>query len=332
MKQYLLLFFVLLMLGVVSAENLSSVEVVSVTPTNGSVFVMGDSIPNRVNVEYEGVIDFNKSNLSLLHNGEEVPWISFGTPRSNLSLFWFQFSEIPDGVYSGSWLFVSADNVSSSYDYEFTVRRSAPPRVVNIRPGRGVYTTEEVVLSAELPANQGFVLQWIVSDGLPSAGSSGWRSLLESTPGVFSGDVNFGNLDSGAIYLKVIDDLGNYRIQPSGLVSSDVLNLNIEASRISVFPGHLAEFDFVVSRKDVSMRLLRCRLSNFVSDDVFGDVFMAERASVVLGNNRMSLKSEYEETLTIGGVVNVRPRLVVDVPVGMEPGVYSSELECLVTG
>ena len=327
--RFLVLVLFLLLLGVVgvSASN-ESVIVLSVDPVNGSVFVMGDSIPPRVSVEFNGTLDYNASSISLLYNNESVNWISF---VFGFNSFRFNFQQMPDGVYSGSWVLVSEDNVSTFYDYEFRVIRSAPPLAFNVNPGVGVYTTEEVVLSAQLPS-AGFVLQWILSDGFPSAGSANWRSLVETSPGVFSVPVNFGELGSGAIYLKVLDEFGNFRIQPTGIVSSDVLKLEVASSRISVFPGHLAEFGFSVSRKDISKRLLRCRLSNFVSDNVFGDVFIAERSSVVLGNNRISVFNDFQETLTVPGVPVFLPKLVIDVPIGLEQGIYTAELECLVTG
>jgi hypothetical protein len=304
-----------------------NITIESITPENGKIYSKDDTKPTAVDVILNGTLNLNASNITLVHNGENKSWIIFRTrPRG----FYFQLDQTPDGVYSGHWTLVSTDNVTTVYDYEFSIITTQPPKAYNIGPPPDHYTTDRTTLEAEMNGTN-YTMQWLVSDGYPSASSSKWKSMSQ-TGNRYSESIDFEEADVGAIYLKILDQAGNYRIQPTGIVSAPYFQIDFEKTKYDIFRDEIAEIEFLIIRKDPFRKLLRCQLENLVKDRGTSKQQVINtngRATLTHDEDDIELKTEYDETLDIGTSRETTIELTYETPI-VPVGKYEGVLECLI--
>lgn len=305
------------------------VTITSITPANNTIFSADDTLPTSVRVAYNGNLDLSKSNITLLYNNSQQPFILFRDDPGRR--FSFQIDQQPDGIYKGEWTLVSTNNVTTNYNYRFEIITTQPDKAFNIAPAPGKYTTETTTLQAETNQSN-YTVQWIISDGYPNPLSSGWKSLAQ-TGTLYSEAINFENAAVGAVYLKVLDAAGNYRIQPTGIVSSPNFELDFERTRIEVFRDEIAEYEFQVIRKDLNKQKLRCKLEDLIKDRGTSRQRLINtngKATLLYNDQEVDLLTEYEGTLQIGLTRITTIELVYETPEVIPVGDYEGTIECLI--
>jgi hypothetical protein len=310
-------------------QTTTNITILQTTPGNKAFFSADDTLPTSVTVVYNGSLDINKSKIELLHNGENKSWIILRHEPGNR--FSFQLDQQPDGIYTGNWTLISNDNTTSNYQYEFSIITTQPDKVYNIAPEPGHYKTDTVTLQAEANGTN-LTVQWLISDGFPSATSSKWKSLSQ-TSNLYSEDINFENAEVGAVYLKVLDQAGNFRIQPTGIVSAPSFEIDFDRTSLEVFKDEIAEFEFQVIRKDINKKKLRCKLEDLIKDKGTSKQQIINtngKATLLHGSDEADLMTDYEETLDIGSSRTTTIELVYETPAIIPIGDYEGTIECLI--
>lgn len=308
----------------------NNITIISITPVNETIFGLNDIIPSSVIVNYSGTINYNQSAIILYYNNTIVPWILFSHDNQS---FTFTLQQFYDGIYTGNWTLVDQNNQSINYSYTMSIRRTKPPRPIQITPAKGSYTTETISLQATMDGPNYF-LSYIVNDGLPSTNNSGWISMSANQQ-IYTSSINMNNEPVGQIYLRITDSLGNQAIYNTGIISSTTTNLDVFRRIREVEPNTDITLDMTFNSKAGTGKLLRCEMDDFTSPQGGNrtDTWPIQgNAYITLNNNDYNLRNTYDQVIDIGITGSKTMDLNFNIPTSAKINYeYSSTMYCFLT-
>ena len=311
------------------AQPAANITITSISPDNGSMFNMFSTLPTQVEVDFDGQINWSKSTMTLKFNNQSVAWIH-RTINNNSVIF--VFLQVPDGTYTGDWVLYDTQNNSLPliYNYVFKVRTVLPPLPIEVYPNKGGYTDDVTEFRVRMN-NTDFSVWYIVKDELPIETDS-WIGVPVLGSSFVISNFDFQSQGIGAVYLKIVDEFGNFRITPTGIISKPSFTVSVADRSRTVTPGDLISMDVTIDKKPGSGHTLSCRLKDFVSSNYNGTWYVRNRARLIDSSNDdfMTLGPDYSDSLDIGTPSSKTLSLEIDVPTsGLSNDDYISNLECV---
>jgi hypothetical protein len=301
----------------------SSIVINQISPANGSGFNMFSTLPVQVIVNYSGIINWSRSNMMLLYNGSNVSWINRTLGDGGVV---FRLGQVPDGVYSGNWILY--DNVNNSlaleYSYYFVVKTVKPPMPVEVYPAKGRYANDVLQLLVRLDSiNYGVF--YIVKDSVPGYDDS-WTIVPVLSNSFVIQNFDFGNQGLGALYLKIIDEVGNYRITPTGVISSPSFSVSLDDRIRSVDLGDRTVISGRFVQKKGSGSSFSCRMKDFSSGNRSWSV--RGRVRIIFDKDTLEIEPVYSDSVAVDASEDFD--MEIDIPDGnVANDDYTSNLECV---
>jgi hypothetical protein len=312
----------------------ANITITGILPGNNSFFGQYDSLPTLWRISYEGDLDLSNSNFeiykdNLLFN-DYIFW------NDTNSLLW-NLSSNEDGEYKLIARFQDAQGYNSTKSYQFQIKTSTPPKPLGISPSKGKYKDEIKDLQITMD-NNNYTVYYIVNDGYPSIANSGWKTLSYINEKYSYIGFDFSDQGIGQIYLKIIDEYGNIRIEPTCIVSAPSLELTIEDRSKSVEPGDEIRLTIEIDIKKGSGEYLRCKMSDFIANENLDDEVSWNINNIATlyviddENNDIFLEDNYDMTLDLGSVTSEELELKLQIPINTIINEdYRSELECIIS-
>ncbi|RLJ02897.1 MAG: hypothetical protein DRP08_04160, partial [Candidatus Aenigmatarchaeota archaeon] len=327
-------FSILFRFDVQIPEPAANITIFDISPQNNSLFGNFDILPEEIIIPYLGDIDFANSQIQLKYNGTVVN--SYNLILTNSS-FKLNLTELPEGLYEGFYSLQDQDGRILEYYHRFEVFTGKPPRPISIYPAKGRYSDEVYDFRVTMESGN-YTVSYLVHDGFPALGASGWTPLSYSNGDYNIHDFDFEKAGIGAIYVRITDIFGNIVIYPTGIISAPSINIDIDQDSKTVEAGDEISIDVSVSLKKDSGTLLRCRMTDFIANEDDDD----EVSWRIKTNGRIEfdddddeyidLYNDFDETLEIKeGITSKDLELSLNIPISTIPEEdYESTLECII--
>jgi hypothetical protein len=299
------------------------------TPDNDSYIGLFDEIPQYIEVQYTGNINFNASTFQLFLNGTTFTSYNLTTGPNLFRLVFLNITN--EGIFEGNWVLVDNHNQSKSINYRFQMRQAQPPKPTSISPAIGEYSNELTDLKVTMP-DTNYTLYYLTFDGLPPVGEPRWKQMT-LLDGVYAQALDFTKEPIGSIYLKIVDRFGNIRIQPTSIISSPQFQMSFDERSKSVAPGDEIALELTFTFKQGISKAIQCRMPDFKSKTTTSGWSVRNTVKLINQDDEedyVDIYGEYDEPVKIESGDN---RLVKDlqilVPLNINPEEdYTSKLEC----
>jgi hypothetical protein len=305
-----------------------NITILNISPENGTYFSQFDTIPTFIEVKYFGYINFTESNLEVTSNGTKIETLLAKTTGA-FRLHLLNISS--EGIIEGKWTFIDNNGQQLPYYYTFEMHRAMPSKPVSVSPSRGKYSTGTIDLEVTMESDN-YSIYYMIYDGLPPTGNKNWKKLIY-TDGIFEyAGINMATAPVGSIYLKIVDRFGNIRIYPTGIISSERFNIDIDERSKSVEPGTEISLSLSFDLKQGASDTMQCKMSNFKSKTTISNWDV--RNTVKLSNpdddeDYIFILPAYDDPITIPDDTSFERNLLIFVPVNINAGEdYTSKLLC----
>jgi hypothetical protein len=311
----------------------ANITITEVSPGNNSFFGQYDNLPDKWRISYTGDLDLLNSNFRIYINNTLFTDYNFWNETN--SLIW-NFTSINDGNYVMEARFQDSEGYNLTKSYQFQIKTTPPPRPLGISPGKFQYTNEIKDLQITMD-HSNYTVYYIINDGYPSIANSGWQRLSYINEKFSKIGFDFSNEGIGQIYLKIIDQFDNIRIEPTCIISAPSIDIQIEDRTKSVEPGDEIRLDIEIDIKKGSGEYLRCKMSDFIAnEDLDDETYWSVKNIATLHvvddeDNDMFLEDDYDMTIDLGSDTSAELELRIKIPINAKINEdFRSDLECII--